>query len=101
AAVVTLVGAAPTAWAWPFIFSQVADSATPMPGTAGTSEFDSFAPPALDSGHVAFYGVGGDSEGNEIEGIYPNMGGPLARVADSRTPLPVTLGGMTLEVGPE
>lgn len=62
----------------------VADLSTPIPG--GTGNFTTFlsSAPSIDSGHVAFFGVGSGGQ----YGIYATIGGTLHVVADQNTPIP-------------
>jgi hypothetical protein len=75
-------------------FTKVADTFTPIPGASGTFALGFFTP-ALDNGRVAFYG-----EGEEVEGIYTDVTGVLARVADKTTPLPGNFGELVFELEP-
>ncbi len=67
-------------------FSRIADSATPIPGGAGTFA-GPFSAPAVSAGHVVF---GGNRVNGYVTGIYTNLTGPLSRVADSTATIPGT-----------
>jgi len=84
---------APPGFGSHFTFTKVADTFTPIPGTAGT--FLGLYTPALDNGRVAFWG-----EGEDGEGIYTNMTGVLTRVADTTTSLPGNFGDVSFDLEP-
>jgi hypothetical protein len=61
---------------------RVTDPGTPIPG--GSGSFTRFRDPAIDSGTVAFLGFGAGGQ----EGVYSNVGGSLAVIADTGTTIP-------------
>jgi hypothetical protein len=67
--------------------ARIADTNTPFPG--GTGNFTSIEYPALSGSAVAIIGVGVSQQG-----IFAGSttGGPLARVADTNTPIPNGIG---------
>ncbi len=82
AATLALSAIAPAALAQ-WNFHLVANSSTPVPGGGGS--FGRFGPPVIAGGRVAF--TGAPASGSNF-GVNTNMGGPLARVADTSTIVP-------------
>lgn len=78
-----LVGAAPL---HAQTFTEIVDSATPVPGTAA-GVFDFFSPYGLDAGDIAFLAVGTEPSG-QGRGAYIVRDGILIRIADSHTAMP-------------
>lgn len=62
--------------------AKVADTNTAIPGATGN--FTTFYDPSLDGENVAFNGTDGDTQ----DGIYTNISGSLAMVADTGTTMP-------------
>jgi VCBS repeat protein/FG-GAP repeat protein len=72
------------------VLGRVADRSTPIPG--GSGNFNTFLPPALSGGNVAFLGT--DQSFGQT-GIYLFEGGVLNRMADRNTPIPGGSGNFT------
>lgn len=67
----------------------IADHSTAVPGESGN--FTTFATPSLDSGDVAFWGVGSVFGG----GVYASLNGTIQVIADQNTPIPSGQGNFT------
>ncbi|NIA07447.1 MAG: PEP-CTERM sorting domain-containing protein [Actinobacteria bacterium] len=75
--------------------AKVADLGTGIPD--GSGYFTSFGGfPSFDGGNVAFNGMGSSSQ----DGIYTYIGGSLAKVADTSSPIPGGTGNFTVFYDP-